>query len=416
MILANTVISNGASFEGSKFLKETHIHSTPINGDANFSSCEFFHSFDMNNSGGSGGINFSSSKFREHARFFGVTNKSSAEFKETQFHGSLTFWKCEVGTANFSSANFFAEALFIRNKFLGESFFSKCKFEGHASFRGSAFPDYAKFDLSTFKNNLNFSCLLVDSEPEKSQDLKYISFSGCQFHGAAKFDNRNFTSKSRFSKNGDGKTVTETTFHKAPTFHGCKFHQDVSFHGANFIQDYGDEAAKAYRTLKLAFEQLKSTKEEQRFFKHEMQAERPDLTGWKWLFSWAYGLCSDYGFSIWRPLATLLALSTAIGAAHGAIANAVAGANWKEALTPRLEHMETERTLATAQYALINTIPAPGIDKTQQKLREDLFRTETSPSPLSAAALFLEFFHKFVALLCVFLSGLAVRNLLKMKS
>jgi uncharacterized protein YjbI with pentapeptide repeats len=403
------------SFEGSKFLQNIDLHSIEAYDDISFERCQFLEAFDIRNSNGHGKMNFSHSEFFSEFRFVSMKNFDVIS-NEAKFHKQVTFWKNETSGVRFSSSTFISKALFTRTKFEGENFFNECRFESLASFHSSAFPDAVEFDLSEFRDTLSFSCPPDDSDSNKPKDLKYISFSGCQFHGAAKFDNRNFTSKSKFSKKLKSDDSFATTFHKAPTFHGCKFHQDTSFHGAIFIQDYGDEAAKAYRTLKLAFEQLKSTREEQRFFKHEMQAERPDLTSWKWLFSWTYGLCSDYGFSIWRPLVTLLALSIAISAAHGVIANAVAGANWKKALSPEFEHIDSKRTLTAAQYVLINTIPAPGIDKTQQKLREDLFKTETSPSTLSTAALFLEFIHKFIALLCVFLSGLAVRNLLKMKS
>jgi uncharacterized protein YjbI with pentapeptide repeats len=404
-----------ASFEECNFLGSITIHSIQGNYEVNFERCQFSSLCEIRSADEHGRMSFSYSEFLGEFRFTRM-KRIKITANEAKFHKKVTFWNNEASEVEFSSSTFISQALFVTTTFEGQNLFDRCEFYGHTSFRGSAFPDYAGFELSKFKGVFDFSCHLTDSEPKKSQDLKYVSFSGCEFHSTAKFDNRNFTSRSRFSKNGEGKTVFATIFHKAPTFHGCKFHQDTSFHGAKFIQDYGDEAAKAYRTLKLAFEQLKSIKEEQRFFKLEMQAERPDLTGWKWLFSWVYGFCSDYGFSIWRPLATLLAVSVAIGAAHGVIANTIADASWKEALTPKPENVGSERTLTTAQYVLINTIPAPGIDKTQQKLREDLFETETSPTPLSAIALFLEFIHKFIALLCVFLSGLAVRNLLKMKS
>lgn len=407
---------NGISCKDSRFLGAVWANETSFNGNTDFSRCIFEDALNISHSQINGELIFSECSFLMPVNLIKLNPVGKIESKDSIFHNDLYLTRSTIGSSDFSRSKFLGKAIFSSSEFSGENYFKGCIFQEHASFRGCAFHDHVEFDLSEFKKNLNFTCLLNDFEPEKSQNLKAISFSGCEFHGIAKFDNRNFTSKSNFAKHENGKQAKATVFHRAPTYHGCKFHQDNSFHGAKFIQDYGDEAAKAYRTLKLAFEQLKSVREEQRFFKHEMQAERPDLTGWNWMFSWAYGLCSDYGFSIWRPLATLVVLSAVIGIAHGAIANAVAGANWKEALTPRLEHIETERTLAVSQYVLINSIPAPGIDKTQQKLREDLFKTETIPSPLSAAALFLEFVHKFIALLCVFLSGLAVRNLLKMKS
>lgn len=404
------------TFENATFTHQLNFRLATIRKSANLSKCEFHGHTIFNQSKSLSEVDFSDSKFFSETEFTSIENISSITFKRSAFKSKLTFARNKVRHSDFSGATFQKEAFFNTTAFQGEHYFKRCFFFDHASFRGCEFSDHAEFDLTEFKSTLNFSCYLIDSEPKEAREVKNVSFSGCRFSGKANFNNRIFSSKLNFAKKThDGKEST-TEFEKAPTFHGCKFHQDTTFHGANFHQDHGDEAARAYRTLKLAFEQLKSTREEQRFFKHEMQAERPDLTGWKWLFSSAYGLFSDHGFSIWRPLVTLLTLSIAIGAAHGSIANAVAGANWKEALTPQIEHAGSHKTFAAIGYVLINTIPAPGTDKLQQKLREDLFKTEERPSALSTMALGLEFFHKFAALLCVFLSGLAVRNLLKMKS
>ena len=58
----------------------------------------------------------------------------------------------------------------------------------------------------------------------------------------------------------------------------------------------------AYRTLKLAFNKQQAVREEQRFFRLEMEEETLRETGIKrWLFR-AYKTFSDYGFSVTRPL------------------------------------------------------------------------------------------------------------------
>lgn len=415
-IFAEISTSSSIKFKGSKFGGQSNFCSAAIRQSADFSRCEFQGKAAFNNSKLWAEIEFRESNFFSEAEFIHISDANNISFTNTKFEKKIVFTRNIVGQSNFSGAQFKNEAIFSMSAFKGEHYFNKCIFFAHTSFRGCEFSDHVEFDLAEFKKTLNFSCLLTESEPKEAREIKNISFSGCKFLGTANFNNRIFSSKLNYAKKVIQKKEYFTEFVKAPTFHGCKFHQDTSFHGAIFYQDHGDEAARAYRTLKLAFEQLKSTREEQRFFKHEMQAERPELTGWKWLFSSTYGLFSDYGFSILRPLVTLILVSIAIGAAHGTIANMIAGANWKEAITPQAKNLETPETFAAIQYVLINAIPAPGTDKTQQKFREDLFKTEKQPSLLSTTALALEFLHKFIALLCVFLSGLAVRNLLKMKS
>jgi uncharacterized protein YjbI with pentapeptide repeats len=422
----NSIFSGGAkfnnvkfgawtSFEGSEFLEYVSLHSIEANGDISFEQCRFSKACDIRSSNGRGNINFSYSEFLDEFRFVRMKNFGVIS-NEAKFNKQVTFWKNETSGVKFSSSNFISKALFIETKFEGENFFDECRFEKLTSFRSSEFPDAVEFDLSEFKDILNFSCPPDDSDPKKPKDLKYISFSGCQFHGAAKFDNRNFTSRSRFSKKEEGNTTTATTFHKAPTFHGCKFHQDITFHGSDFIQDYGDTAARAYRTLKLASEQLKATRDEQRFFQLEMKAEKPSLAGWKRLVSSAYERLADYGFSLGRPLKYWLLFLLLFGGIHGWLANKALGANWTGAATPQFENLLSNRTQQTFQYILINAIPAPGLDRKSSALRENLFSPKGSPGWIASLAILVEMLHKAGTLACLFLIGLSIRNLLKMKS
>lgn len=403
------------SFEGSKFLGHVALHSIEANGDISFERCLFSKTCDIRSSNGHGNINFSHGEFLEQFNFVRMKNFGVIS-NEAKFNKEVTFWKNETTGVKFSSSTFASKAFFIETKFEGENFFDECKFEGLTSFRSSAFPDAVEFDLSEFKDTLNFSCPPDDSDTTKPKGLRYISFSGCQFHGVAKFDNRNFTSRSRFSKKEGGKTAAATTFHKAPTFHGCKFHQDITFHGSDFIQDYGDTAARAYRTLKLASEQLKATRDEQRFFQLEMKAEKPSLTGWKRLVSSTYEQLSDYGFSLGRPLKYWLLFLLLFGGMHGWLANKASGASWAGSAMPQIENLWSTRTQQTFQYVVINAIPAPGLDRKSSELRKNLFSPEGSPDWITSLAILVEMLHKAGTLACLFLVGLSIRNLLKMKS
>ena len=65
------------------------------------------------------------------------------------------------------------------------------------------------------------------------------------------------------------------------------------------------------------------------------------------------------------------------------------------------------------RYVLIDAIPVPGLDRVQIELREALFGKNGG---IATAAMLLEMLHKLIAIVCVFLFGLALRNLFKMKS
>lgn len=92
-----------------------------------------------------------------------------------------------------------------------------------------------------------------------------------------------------------------------PKFHGCELHQDTSFEGAEFPKPTGsEEAARAFRTLKLAFSKQQAIREEQRFFKLEMEEETLRETGLKRQLFVTYKYFSDYGFSITRPFTLLI--------------------------------------------------------------------------------------------------------------
>jgi hypothetical protein len=65
------------------------------------------------------------------------------------------------------------------------------------------------------------------------------------------------------------------------------------------------------------------------------------------------------------------------------------------------------------RYVIAQSMPLPGLDKMTQNLEESLFR---GLGPVDRAALLvLVVLHKVLVLLFLFLIGLALRNLFKMK-
>ncbi len=161
-------------------------------------------------------------------------------------------------------------------------------------------------------------------------------------------------------------------------------------------------------------EQLKATREEQKFFRLEMKAEHPSLPRGKRWISTLYSVFSDYGFSLWRPVIALLIFSLFLGAAYGLLANSCASdPECNQAAIAANATSADERTSDLLKYTLASVAPVPGLDKMQTELRAPLFGQH---GWIAVAAVVLEIFHKIVALVMTFLFALALRNLFKMKS
>ena len=121
----------------------------------------------------------------------------------------------------------------------------------------------------------------------------------------ARFTNRQFQSTTKF--NG-------CTFAKAPEFHGCTLHQDTQFPGPDSFKDTASEdAAQAYRTLKLAMEAVRSRDEEGMFYALEQKSKRRtgQMDKAASVPSWLYEQTADYGQSFLRPLVFLFLMTIA---------------------------------------------------------------------------------------------------------
>ena len=197
--------------------------------------------------------------------------------------------------------------------------------------------------------------------------------------------------------------VKVTEFDGIPKFHGCKLHQDTSFDRAIFSAPMTSASARAYRTLKLAMAQHQAVRDEQLFFRLEMAAESNSIKGMQRTFYFLYKVLSNYGFSLKRPLFFWAVCLGAIGLVHGALSGPSAlesGVDWG-------------RTSQWAQYVLFNSLPLPGFDKYQLSLREELFDRQDQTRLLFV--ILFDLLHKGCALVALFLVGLALRNLFKMR-
>lgn len=401
-------------FDGSNPGASTSFKGCTFNGKADFSLAKFSDA-DFDDTLFKSGVNFDSSQFEISSRFSAAT-----------FQQESTFIKSFLGT----------ESKFLGTSFIGETFFDFCVFGENACFIGATFLKNVSFVGAKFGNNAIFDCAIFREKSDFSAPINHdkstdqvkflsVSFLGVDFYGDVSFRNREFQSTIDFGPVLDKKKIppqlkienTEkfkkpvivSNFSRLPDFRGCKLHSDTNFDKAIFHTPPSPHAARAFRALKREMEQLKATREEQMFARLEMKAEHPNLN-WKrrWI-SKLYFLTSDYGFSILRPALTLLVFMLIFGAIHGMLANSHAGSM---DIMPASE-IDWDRTLQWIRYVLINTFPVPGLDKVQLELRELLFGKNGA---VVTAAMALEMLHKIISLGCVFLLGLALRNLFKMKS
>ena len=420
-----------AEFAGRNFGHQAKFNASTFNAHANFKEakfglyCTFSQAYFKSHAGFvlttfSNNADFSQAQFGSHAEFAQATFKDSASFRSSTFKGPANFEKSKFGNkADFQTSVFHDNADFQGASFEDSLDFGAATFRADCLFQATAYGDRISFERTVFLSNADFSASIRSNAGESSH-FHIVSFASASFHGDVNFEGRKFKSTTRFGRAvaPDGKQGDATVFQGIPMFHGCELHQDTDLREASFQEDFldsrGSDAARAYRTLKLAMEKLKATREEQRFFRLEMKAEHPTLKGGKRWLSTLYSLSSDYGFSLFRPAVWLLALSLFFGASYGVLADlCVADQECaKSALHGNVASV-AERTTAVLKYTLASATPVPGLDKMQTELRAPLFGQQ---GWIAIASLTIEILHKIIAIALTFLFALALRNLFKMKS
>jgi uncharacterized protein YjbI with pentapeptide repeats len=378
----------------------------------------------------SASISFEGASFESAFDFTGATFGSLARFDGATFRGQVRFGGAEFGpNLRFSGAIFQGAAHFEGARFDRGAWFWEAQFHQRAIFDGAQFDQGASFMGARFEGDVTFEAwdegrlaafwlgfldeeavearlALVKRLGLRSDAFLDITFSGARFARRVSFQNRGFLGMTDFGpvKLHDGHALqgTPTRFEGVPEFHGCRLHQNTSFDDAKFDAPSSLEAARAYRSLKLAMAQQQAVREEQRFFRLEMKVEADLEMGPRRALFRLYRWLSDYGFSLWRPVRFWLWCFVIFGLAHASLAFIVA----------------CERPSATRifLYSLLNAMPL-GFDSLQGALRLGLFKSCGGGIADSVALIVisLDVLHKTGSFLALFLAGLALRNMFKMK-
>ena len=237
----------------------------------------------------------------ENAQFTG----GHADFENAQFTGGPAYFESTKFTGDYAS---FENAQFTD----GYAHFANAQFTGgHANFENTQFTGgQANFENAQFTGgNARFRNAQFTGGPaifstrpmEEGKDafhgfdMSNAIFVGDRWKIQIDFTNRKFTAKTNFSN---------VTFPRPPMFHGCELHQDTNFDGAEFPDTTSEGAARAYRTLKLAMEKVRSRQEEALFYALEQKSLRAKAGTHRLmkLVSWLYEKSSDFGQSFARPL------------------------------------------------------------------------------------------------------------------
>lgn len=365
-------------------------------------------------------------KWGDNCSFEDAIWGNGCKFNESSWQNYLKLDKAKWGDfCDFDSSEWGKFSIFFQVVFGNYTTFNNCKFANMVCFDYTEFKGITTFVGSTFEGGVRFI-----GKPKESF-FHDISFAGCHFKGAVDFGQRSFKGPTTFSSIpkksklhlikldtiGDivyGQHIgipimvekenipRLTIFSVAPNFHGCELNQDTSFDGVIFPKAQGTEkSARAYRTLKLAFSKQQAVKEEQRFFKLEMDEEAKIAFSFRKKYPWIgqrplfliYKGISDYGYSVGRPLILLILSLIIFSTIYSYYDDVCFFFEFKKTCS-----LNTDAML----YGIIQILPLLGLAKKD-------FLDE-----LNIPILFI-IFQKIISYPLLFLIGLALRNAFRIK-
>ena len=295
------------SFDEFIFPGRTSFAGATFSGDADFKGATFSAHAKFDDATFSGYANFGNATFSGSANFGGATFSGHAYFDEATFSSSALFWSTTYSeTASFSITSFLASADFEGATFSGGADFRGAIFSGETLFRGAIFRGDTNFAAVRFEAPI----LFATAKFEKPVDL-----SRCVFRRRASFEAIN--SEATFS-------LADATFREVPSLFGAAFKgtlrldnvQTPRFPLLGWTSD--KEAPARFRELKRRAAEAQDHDRELEFFAQEIRTSRfhakrlpgfvPRVWEWRFWFGLLFGMFSDFGRSLWRPVLFWVAL------------------------------------------------------------------------------------------------------------
>jgi hypothetical protein len=407
---------NTASFSRYDFVLDKIEFQEFYFGLADFSNARFPSEQDFRRCTFDEGTRFVAAVFDGLVKFDG-SQFNTVDFSRTEFHGLVSFQACNFqDLSKFENCCFNDDAIFLGALFHRDVRFDRTQFVKIAGFQGALFGSKISFRSCLFEGAAEFEALnwshLRSVFNESGADLNKalelaemsslspnafadsINFSASVFKSEASFKGRTFGWRSIF----DG-----AQFDDPPQFFDCKINQQLTFDQVGFPEPTGKpDSARAYRALKLAYSQQQATREEQHFFRLEMAEEAKAAEcshePVQWLYI-VYREFAEFGFSLWRPALLLfitLVLMLPLYAWQAGLQVCWPGSAACNMAGPLI------------QFASAHALP--GFEKLAEPASKVLFGDQ-----LGVWTVLTVLLHKAVSVSALFLMGLALRNLFKMK-
>jgi uncharacterized protein YjbI with pentapeptide repeats len=398
------------SFVDAQFAGRVSFIDTQFSGSATFAGARFHR-----------GVTF------ERAKFFGIVQFNAdfsggiVEFLSTRFYAGAQFPGAVIGTKefrfvkcvvnrefSFADATFLSTATFAWSRFRGDTDFRGSAFRGSATFGDCIFRKRAEFGNVAFTNATFHKAVFVgDADFSTDHDHSFsvqAIFAHARFEGTARFWRREFK----------GITVFRWThFEQPPEFFNAKLPDETDFEHATYgpitpVNAYSAEAA--YRTLKLKMSQIQHHRAETMFFAKEMRA-RQFIEPNKFLEKLyrLYGYFSNFGDSVSRPLWGLLAVAIIsfmlyFGATEGRIIFSC--------LPSGSCRFEADRGWKLLELTVAGLVPFFDVTK---RLGSHAIGVLFQATPIPGYIYVLQVLELVFSLLFLFLLGLGIRNLFRLK-
>lgn len=308
------------------------------------------------------GVNFIHAPQRRKISFKGFVFPVGTDFSGAEFYEGLFEFANFLGDVSFEGALFERNAKFMNAVFKGKSDFQRTFFKADAGFQGAKFEKSALFMGATFSKHLSLSESAFKSD---------VNFLGTTFLGSISFEG--------------------SSFETVPDLRRSEFKKHVTFHrmSLKYKNRVHEDDADKYRRLKELAVTGRDHDKEQEYFAYELKAKRTlELTGFDYLINLLYEIVSDYGRSISRPFAFLVATWSLFAIYFTASSDKVS---------------EVSRGMI---YSLNLLIPfLPGGLKRIERLEDELF---SQPALMSLGA--WPVIEGFLGVVLVFLIVLGLRN------
>lgn len=347
---------------------------------------------------------FNRSIFESGATFLNTCFKDVAVFQETRFDGPCAFNSAKFNrTANFGQAGFLDDALFWTTEFSNEVNFGRATFMQSTEFVLAAFHGNVKFDNAAFKRSATF---------RNAKFFHTSTFKGISVEGLFALQRATFRCLPDF---------TDSYFRTAPVFYRAALGPN-HFKTSNSFSKC-ESIPEQWSALKRLAIQGHDHEKELEFLKGEIISRRNTFDTRFHARYWIgqlYGLLSDFGQSISRPLMFLV-----IGFLLFSVLYFVQRENGNIGKCD-IEH---GAVVASINLSLYNSLPLlSGVStrvldhshaclyglghSVEEKNRFDKAE-EGSYVPLSVQ--FTATFQRLLSTTLIFLFGLAVRNRFKIK-